>query len=110
MSHVYAHLLTSERESALLVEQLGIPAASRLLEKIGNHVNQRAEKYNRQRSYFDYVFTAIGVAHQRELNLMHKLKIGLSLVDTENTPVAAHQRVLNHIAERNARRAMKKSA
>lgn len=107
MNDNYDHLLESEREGVLLVNRIGVDRANELIEKIGNHVKKRALKFNSERVYFDFAFTEIGVAHNRELEVMHKLKIGVGLVCDYFTPYASKQRILKRIEKRNAERLVK---
>lgn len=100
----YGDLLPSEHMAAKLVESIGIARASFLIEAVGNHMQKRADKYNAARTHFDYAYDSIGVAHNRELKVLHILKIGVTVCDTHSTPYAARERLQARVAERRARR------
>ncbi|MBO1897767.1 hypothetical protein HNW13_018675 [Shewanella sp. BF02_Schw] len=100
----FNHLLTSEKTAALLVQRLGLDKAHKLLVKVGGHMQKRADKFNNERTWFDFTFQPMGVAHKRELQLVHMLKLGIIFNDTFNTPYAAKQRNLARRAKQRADR------
>ncbi|EGQ9239971.1 MULTISPECIES: hypothetical protein [Vibrio] len=100
----YSDLLDSERIALRFVQRIGLERAKRVYLKVCTHMDRRAAKYNDKRTYYDYTYTAISVAHTRELLLCRSLKTGITLVDIGDTPFAARQRNLARMALRkNAR-------
>lgn len=92
---MYSHLLNSEQEAALFVDRIGRDRANELLKKVGDHMNNRAKKFNNERVYYDYAFDAYSVAHQREINLLHMLKMGLTLTTPVETKEMIRERIIS---------------
>lgn len=98
-------LLPSERVIAQEIQTIGVDRARKVLEKLRNSLNRRAAKWNSERVYKDFAFDAFYVAKEWELDLLHRLKMGVSILDSSNTPYAAHQRILQRIKDRDEKRA-----
>lgn len=73
----------------------------------GHHMKKRANKFNSERVYFDYAFDAYGVAHQREINLLHKLKMGIVLTQPVVTSEMIRERIIARRTERKERQKQK---
>lgn len=94
-------LYPSEQAALDFVTRIGIIRANRILSLIAKRIERRATKGR--------FFTLDFVRREPwEVDLMHQLKIGLMLSDTDS-PYAAHQRILARIAQRNAQAQAKKS-
>lgn len=101
-------LLPSEQAAKDFVSRIGIPRASVLLDKLAKRFDRRFEKAADEAS----------VPINREwikrtpfeVELTHTLKMGLTLLDDYNTPVAARARIEARIKVRNARRAIRLSS
>lgn len=95
-------LLDSEYESLVFVHKIGLERAERLLTLVGDRMQRRATRYNSKRVYFDYAYDAFSVAKDWETTLLHKLKIGIGLLDDSNSPYKARQRILERRAKQKA--------
>ena len=95
-------LLPSEHRAAEFVREIGVDRAGRILDAICRRFDRRFKKA------CDISPTPINREWVRqthlEIELTHKLKMGLMLVDEYFTPVAAHARILARISARNANR------
>lgn len=92
-------LLKSEQAAKDFVEKIGISRSARLLNLIGDRILRRQSK---PASIGQFVCDHVRIAPW-ERELMFNLKMGLSLLNDENTPDAAHRRILERIAQRRAR-------
>lgn len=96
-------LLSKEAEASIFVANIGLTRAHRVLDAVFRRFDRRVKRacegslipISRKSVY----------QTDLEIDLIHKLKLGIMLNDNSNTPYAAHQRILARIAERNARRA-----
>lgn len=100
-------LLPSEKKHVEFINKYGRERATRLLDALCRRFDRRYEKA------CDNAFAPINRewVYQTpfEVEMKHHIKMGLTLTDTENTPMAAHQRILERISKRNAQRASKLS-
>lgn len=101
-------LLRDEEEAKTFVAKIGIERAESILNAICSRIKRRIDVGNRGAVGFRYDESSIRRT-DIEINLMHKLKMGLSLLDTSNKPCAAHQRILQRIAARKQAVVMKKN-
>ncbi|MEI8659392.1 hypothetical protein [Vibrio sp. Hal054] len=96
-------LLPSEQQAYDFVKRIGLERAQRILASICRRFDRRYDKA------CDSNLVPINREWIRrtelEVELTHRLKIGMTLVDDSNTPEAAHQRILERIEARKARRA-----
>ncbi|EJL6679596.1 hypothetical protein NMS42_002271 [Vibrio cholerae] len=102
-------LLPSEREAALFVCKIGIDRARELIDKITRRITRRYEACWQANNHLPINREWIRQT-PLEVELMHRLKIGICIVDRSNSPWAAHQRILARIAERNAKRLAKRNS
>jgi len=99
-------LLKNEQIAKDFVIKIGEKRATRLLNLVTSRIARRIRKGNEQ--MFGQFLTEDCVRKAPwEVNLTYNIKMGLSLTDTYNTPIAAKQRIASRIAERNARRALR---
>lgn len=106
-SHAF-ELLPSEKEASEFVENIGLERAYRILEKLSKRFDRRYIKA------CNAAFSPINREWVRrtelELNLSHKLRIGITINDVSNTPAKAKERILARIQARNAKRMAKNTA
>ncbi|EOW9160953.1 hypothetical protein [Vibrio cholerae] len=101
-------LSPSEREAALFVCKIGIDRARELIDKITRRIDRRLDACWKANNHLPINREWIRQT-PLEVELMHRLKIGICIVDQSNSPWAAHQRILARIAERNAKRLAKRN-
>ena len=101
-------LMPSEQMAADFVSKIGIERAQRILDAICRRFDRRYQKACDKNP-----LVPINPEWVRntplELDLTHRIKMGLTILDDYNTPYAAHQRILTRIAKRNADRAARKA-
>ncbi|ELO1828395.1 hypothetical protein QXB71_003651 [Vibrio cholerae] len=102
-------LLPSEREAALFVCKIGIDRARKIVDKIKRRIDRRLDACWKANNHLPINREWIRQT-PLEVELMHRLKIGICIVDQSNSPWAAHQRILARIAERNAKRLAKRNS
>lgn len=96
-------LLPSEQEASDFVSRIGLDRAYRLLEKLTRRFDRRYARACAES------FAPINREWVRstpfELELSHRLKIGIALNDDYFTPHAAHQRIIaRRLAQKEARK------
>lgn len=94
--------LPSEQCAYDYVSMIGLERATRVLEALGRRFDRRfhaACDANMVPINPEWIYRT-----PFEVELMHRLKIGMALVDTYNTPSAAHQRIVKRIVKRIAER------
>jgi hypothetical protein len=96
-------LLSSEQKAADFVSEIGIERATTILNAICRRIDRRYDAACQANPH-----TPINREWVRqtdlERELIHRLKMGLMLVDDYLTPTKAHERILARIAARNANR------
>lgn len=105
---IHMALLRSEQEAKDFVDRIGTKRATRLLCAITARIKRRIDIGNRGAVGFRYDEYSIRVT-ELERTLMYQLKMGLTLLDTYNTPVAAKKRILERIAKRNEKERRRKA-
>lgn len=107
-TQVSLDLMPSEQMAVDFVSKIGIERAQRILDAICRRFNRRYQK-----ACDENPLVPINPEWVRntplELDLTHRIKMGLTILDDYNTPYAAHQRILARIAKRNADRAARKA-
>lgn len=95
-------LLKEEQNASDFVLSIGIKRAERVLNAICKRFDRRYERA------CDNGFGSINrewvYRTELEVNLTHKIKMGLNLVDQYNTPAAAKKRILERIEARKEKR------
>lgn len=97
-------LLKNEQEALDFVESIGQSRAHKLLTLITNRISRRIKKANEGCCGLVITESSVRTANW-EVELIHKLKMGLCLADDSNTMSAAKARNVKRIAERRAKRA-----
>lgn len=93
-------LLKSEQEAYDFVKKTGLARAARIANAISRRINRRI-----QDACDSGVVSPVYVRRTPlEESLLYRIQLGTQLVDTCNTPEAAHARILKRIAERKANR------
>lgn len=102
-------LLKNEQQAKDFVESIGQTRTRRLLDLITNRIARRIVKANEGCSGLVITESSVRRADW-EVELIHKLKMGMMLTDTYNTQSAAKARNIKRIAERRAKRAQARAA
>jgi hypothetical protein len=102
-------LLKNEQQAKDFVESIGQTRTRRLLDLITNRIARRIVKANEGCSGLVITESSVRRADW-EVELIHKLKMGMMLTDTYNTQSAAKARNIKRIADRRAKRAQARAA
>lgn len=92
-------LLPSEQQAAAFVRSIGIDRAERILSAIARRFDRRYAKACTES--FAPINREWVKQTELEVELTHRIKLGLMLVDDYHTPKAAHARILKRLADRN---------
>lgn len=94
------NLLPFEKQAYDFVVAMGQERASNLLDALTRRFDRRC-----QRLWSKGATITVGNIYRtpQEVELTHRLKIGLMLIDDDSS-AKAHQRILDRIAKRNAKR------
>jgi hypothetical protein len=102
-------LLPNEQQAKDFVLKIGQKRSERLLDLVCGRIKRRADKGNAQNPTMYFTESNVRKA-QWEIDMEYNLKMGLTLTDDYNTPVAAKARIAARIAARNERRKERLSA
>ncbi|OEE38306.1 hypothetical protein A1QO_02695 [Vibrio genomosp. F10 str. ZF-129] len=94
-------LLPNEAKAKAFVLRIGFERSTRLINAIDRRFQRRYKKACI--NSFSPINPEWIYKTKLEVELMHQLKMGLSLADTSNTPAAARQRILERIERRKAK-------
>lgn len=95
-------LLPSEQAAFDFVSGIGLTRATALLDAIGRRFDRRYSKACK--SSFSPIDREWVYRTALEVDLTHRLKIGLTLCDVGNTPEDCHNRIMARRAQRKAER------
>ena len=96
-------LLPNEQQAKDFVLKIGEARAERLLNLVGNRITRRADKGNAECPTMYFNEGTVRKA-QWEVDLMFNTKMGLTLTNNQDNPIAAKARIAARIAARNAKR------
>lgn len=100
-------LLPGEKDAFQFVVSIGLSRAYRLIDKIAARFERRYKRACEEASVpinREWIYST-----ELEKDLMHKLKMGVTLVDISSSPYAARRRLELRIEARNAARKLRLS-